>query len=145
MTKLAEANLHQLFVNTKRSLITTKSDCPCPNLMCPFKKTQFQYFVAFETLSIQSKRYSCRHALHVVVIHTEPCPVMLSPIYFECLNNCRSQLMIGTGFRFIFSILLLPGADATLVSLSIVDAFVGGGGIMIRHATLLQKVCRWQK
>ena len=49
--------------------------------------------------------------------------------------------MIGTGFRFIFSILLLPGADATLVSLSIVDAFVGGGGIMIQHATLLQKVC----
>ena len=35
--------------------------------------------------------------------------------------------MIGTGFRFIFSILLLPGADATLVSLSIVDAFLGGG------------------
>ena len=111
------------------------------------QKTQFQYFVAFETLSTQSKRYSCRRALHVVVIHThtEPCPVMLSPIYFQCLNNCRSQLMIGTGFRFIFSILLLPGADATLVSLSIVDAFVGGGGIMMRHATLLQKFCRWQK
>ena len=53
--------------------------------------------------------------------------------------------MIGTGFRFIFSILLLPGADATLVSLSIVDAFVGGGGIMIQHATLLQKVCKWRK